>query len=627
MEKFGGTRGNRISLISYTLLLCSVWGTGWCAKIVYPWRATTAIVKTNETFEVWFSADSGQNLNSVQLKGLYNTVNAVVTSTNTSTWVYDQMSGNTCNRKYTVKVPYGSPADRYDLVLKTSTGDVTSPAAVKVIREYKSSYYIVHTTDDHRWQAGYDPTNITREAAAIINAANIMDAEMIIGTGDIYYPNANSAATDAQRIEDMFNGWVAGSAIKGLNDAYAAVFMVPGNHDTTLKSYENEPDLATPARDWNKRFGLQSHNFKYGNGRFVGVNNSWCRDTGGSSATYDWQLNAAKSWLGSVGTGNFRVTYAHVPQESVPPIYNALNSVGAAPKLMLAGHTHNPDLNPMQVNGTSASIVYVGDTMRDLKGKGPFNLYKVNATSGTFEAVGNTKAVNQALEVEKNYSSDKLKLSYSLSNNGTLTNNTATITNKFTFPVSGARIRFVMKRGTYTVNTGTIKQQFDGTLSGANVTVVDVSVDVSANGTKAVSISPVGGTIPPVGSIITLKACNGKYVSATYSTNNTLIANKTTLSNYERFKVVNATNCVALQCMGNSKFVSIDTPDGSKPMLANRSSIGSYEKFSLVQSGSQIAIRSVKNTNYVSAVSTGVAPLRACQTYIGSYEKFTWKVE
>jgi hypothetical protein len=143
----------------------------------------------------------------------------------------------------------------------------------------------------------------------------------------------------------------------------------------------------------------------------------------------------------------------------------------------------------------------------------------------------------------------------------------------------------------------------------------------------AVSLGPQPSGVPSVGSIITLKAVNGKYVSATYSTNNALIANKTTLSNYERFKVINATNCVALQCIGNSKFVSIDTPDGSKPMLANRPAIGSYEKFSLVQFGSQIAIQSVRNTNYISAVSNGVAPLRACQTYVGSYEKFTWKVE
>jgi len=143
----------------------------------------------------------------------------------------------------------------------------------------------------------------------------------------------------------------------------------------------------------------------------------------------------------------------------------------------------------------------------------------------------------------------------------------------------------------------------------------------------AVSLGPQPAILPSVGSIITLKAVNGKYVSATFSTNNTLIADKATVSNYERFKVVNATNGIALQCMGNNLFVSINVPNGSKPMLANRSSIGSYERFNLVESGTSMAIQSVLSTNYVSAISNGAAPLQASQTYAGSYEKFTWKVE
>jgi hypothetical protein len=164
---------------------------------------------------------------------------------------------------------------------------------------------------------------------------------------------------------------------------------------------------------------------------------------------------------------------------------------------------------------------------------------------------------------------------------------------------------------------------------GANSFMVKVTDDGGLSDTATLNINVLAAQsgIPAVGSIITLKACNGKYVSATYSTNNTLIADKTTVSNYERFKVINATNCVALQCMGNSKFVSINVPNGSKPMLANRPAIGSYEKFRFIESGTQVAIQAVLSTNYVSAVSNGVAPLQAKQTYIGSYEKFTWKVE
>lgn len=174
--------------------------------------------------------------------------------------------------------------------------------------------------------------------------------------------------------------------------------------------------------------------------------------------------------------------------------------------------------------------------------------------------------------------------------------------------------------------TNQVDPELQNLQAGSFVLTAKATDTVGSVGEKSITITVAGG-IPSVGSTISLKAVNGKYVSATYSTNNTLIASKTTVSNYEKFKVVNATNGVALQCVGNSKFVSIDALNGSKPMIANRTKIGNYEKFKLVQSGSQIAIQSVANTNYVSAVSNGLAPLRANQTYIGSYEKFTWKVE
>ena len=55
------------------------------ANIVRPWRASTAIVKVGESFEVWFNADNGQTVNSVQLAGPYNLVNCA-SSTITGDW-------------------------------------------------------------------------------------------------------------------------------------------------------------------------------------------------------------------------------------------------------------------------------------------------------------------------------------------------------------------------------------------------------------------------------------------------------------------------------------------------------------------------------------------------------------
>ena len=104
------------------LLLCGLPSTGWCGKIVYPWRATTAIVKSGGSFEVWFVAEPGQIVNSVELRAPYNTVIPTMNPPVTGAWVYDKISGNTYNRTITVTVPATAPADRYDLVLNTSTG-------------------------------------------------------------------------------------------------------------------------------------------------------------------------------------------------------------------------------------------------------------------------------------------------------------------------------------------------------------------------------------------------------------------------------------------------------------------------------------------------------------------------
>jgi len=476
-------RKNNLGAISLIAILAC--GSAFGGKIVYPWRSTTAIVKSGETFEIWFDANSGQTVTSVDLQGPYNTVSTTL-SVESGSWVYDAWSGNTYDRKITVTVPGSAPVDRYTLILKTSTGDETSLAAVKVIKEYKDSYYVLHISDAHRWQGSYDTPNvILSEISTVIDIANIIDPEMLIETGDVYYPNVNSETSTRGRIVEFMNGT---DSVNGMNDAYAAVFSVPGNHCTPSKNYKLEPDLATPARYWNEHFGLQTHTFTYGSARFIGINNSWCPATGGGAEdyvpNYKWQLDAATKWINEVGAGNLRIAYCHVPQESIPPVYNALNDAGAPFGLMLAGHIHRVDSNPFSINGQA--IVYTTDTPRDGDGRAPFNLYWVDNVAGTCEAVGNTRAANEGLGIKKDYSTSKLKLTYSEANDGSQGTNTATIVNKFNFPVSGARVRFVMSQGsTYAVSHGEIVQAFDGDV----VHVVDVRVDLAANSTTSIGIS------------------------------------------------------------------------------------------------------------------------------------------
>jgi hypothetical protein len=225
---------------------------GWCGEIIYPWRSTTAIVPSGSRFEVWFNADAGQTVKSAILRGPYNTVDVAITPTSTATWTYDQWSGNTCNRKFAISVPADAPADRYDLILNTSTGEEISLRSVKVIKEYKSSYYIFHISDGHRWEKypSRDSLISLREQNAVIDIANIIDPEIIFETGDNMWGNQQTIDQRKSRAATYFNGGVRDTvAIKGLNDAHAAVFICPGNHDSYRNNYSLEPDIASPARD------------------------------------------------------------------------------------------------------------------------------------------------------------------------------------------------------------------------------------------------------------------------------------------------------------------------------------------------------------------------------------------
>ncbi len=483
----------KISSIFILLLLLAFSSNSWSQKIIYPWRATTAIVKAGETFEVWFNADAGQILNEVSLRGPYNNATVTVTDTKTDTWVYDKWSENTCNRKYTISVPANTPADRYDLILKTSTGDEISLAAVKVIKEYRTNFYIMHFSDAHRWQSSYDTPNIIlREVSTMIDIANIIDPEMILETGDNHYQNLLVESSTTSRIDQYMNGFMNGTEyINGMNNFFAPVFSVPGNHDTPRKGYEFEPEYPSPGYEknssiqYNKFYGLQAYNFAYGNLRFIGLNNSWYPDDISGVPNFKHQTDEAIDWLNTVGKGIMRIGFCHVnTSQPVNFFNNQLKNVGAPLDLIIFGHVHSITYSPYTFDGVKKG--YSTNTPREGTRKVPFNLYKINAITGTYETVANDQAYQEGIEVAKNYSTVKLKLTYTSLNDGSVANNTATIVNKFNYPITEARVRFVVPKGSsYYVRNATIKQEFDGT----NYHILDATLNLDANSTTVVTIN------------------------------------------------------------------------------------------------------------------------------------------
>lgn len=446
------------------------------ANIVRPWRSTTAIVLAGESFEVWLNGDEGQTLTSIQLAGPYHSVDCNY-SVVTGDWEYDPLSENRYNTRITVEVPANAPTDRYDLVLKTSTGDVISYGGVKVLKAYKDNYYIMHMSDGHLYQYNYDTNTLLARKTAMIKMANIMDCQLIIETGDNMYNVRNHPEREVMYFQGNDE-----MGIKGMADATAATFLVPGDHDAHTANDWPQATVQVNSDFFNDYWGMQNSNFKYGNGRFMMLNNAWAvSETSGG--VHQYEADDAVAWLSGEGAGgNFFVTAGHC--------YNKLHEFidDSQPlDLVLAGDKHHIRTdNPYSFDDGSPEVAYIAGSIRD---HFEFNLFRVNDEAGTFVPVSGTNAVVEVLQSGNQDDTEtwvpNLTLEFQNKNNGSYFENTATITNKFDFPILGAKIRFVMPLGyDFRVDNATISQEFDGDA----FRVIDATLDVEANSSTEVYV-------------------------------------------------------------------------------------------------------------------------------------------
>jgi hypothetical protein len=118
---------------------------------------------------------------------------------------------------------------------------------------------------------------------------------------------------------------------------------------------------------------------------------------------------------------------------------------------------------------------------------------------------------------------------------------------------------------------------------------------------------------------------NNNYVSADNWGANPLIANRPSVSGWERFLVVaNADGTTSLMSLANNRYVSADLNQGAK-LIAGARGILAWEKFRRVDLGNgTVALQSLANNLYVSCdLSTGSPVLVANRTAVGgAWEAF-----
>jgi beta-glucanase (GH16 family) len=127
-----------------------------------------------------------------------------------------------------------------------------------------------------------------------------------------------------------------------------------------------------------------------------------------------------------------------------------------------------------------------------------------------------------------------------------------------------------------------------------------------------------------VGDTIVLQSLsNNKYVCADNGGNSPLIANRTSYSTWEQFKVIDVGGGhIALQSLANNLYVCADN-GGNSPLIANRSTYSTWEQFNVIDAGGgHIALQSLSNNKYVCADNGGNSPLIANRTSYSTWEQY-----
>ncbi len=477
-------------ITSLTLLLTLGFSTsGLSAQIIYPWNATTAIVKTGESFTILFDADNNEKLGSISLKGPYNTVAIPTFTLEKGSWIYDEASGEKYNTKILVTIPIGTPLERYDLIIATSNGSVTSLKSVKVIREYKTDYSIFHISDTHIADESIRAENgVPRRLfylSTLVDISNIIGAEMVFITGD----NVNSRSWDdgnadylktwpstQERVDYYYKGSPENS-LKGVYDFSAPAFTVNGNHDHYERENDSTETKNKPAF-WNKFHGLRTPHFSYGETRFMALSDAFDEDL-------NTQGQRHASWLDEVGKGKLRVIYKHI-YKPIPQPWAMDYDI----QLGLAGHNHHIGKeSPYRQGNTDMYIVNFTEYTT-------FNLIRVKA-DGKYSVENNLAAIENPKDDPSEFR-PKLTIDFTEPNDGTASANTATLINKFGVRFQEGKIRFIMPKGFYyTINKGSVEQQFQGD----DVTVVDVRVPLKSNSTTTINITKTDVPFPTLNEV------------------------------------------------------------------------------------------------------------------------------
>jgi predicted MPP superfamily phosphohydrolase len=468
-------------------------------SIVYPFRASPAVVKTGTQFPILYNNKAEHRIDSVVLNGPFSRIRLNVDSISKGRFEYDSYTKLYTNNKIWVTVPADRPEDMYDLIIY-SAGEVNiSRRSVKLVKEFSAKHSFIHISDTHvsRNWVGPAEDGFAEELQLLdkfITVANIISPDLVIVTGDLIHDytrfNKNARGwggdtiegyTKLPTIEEKYRNYFEGAkGYRGVQYINAPVFSIPGNHDFYGMKEDDHP---AKAAQWNTLCGIRVSGLAYAESRFMFIDDYLgdpVVDIPDKKPMSGLQGKALYSFLEKNGPGKLRIMAQHRHNRADTAFINQ-QKVG----LIVNGHIHTPHADTLGTTPTirirPGVVARSGENHRWEQILGLFRIIRID---------GEKFEYSQPLRFCANPTDtyEKIKLNLTLQfrqvNNGENTSNEAVIENKIPANLPGCRIRFVMKKGQYTVTGGKIRQTFS---SGA-FTIVDVDTDVNASTDKKVFI-------------------------------------------------------------------------------------------------------------------------------------------
>ncbi|MCK4414833.1 MAG: metallophosphoesterase [Candidatus Eisenbacteria sp.] len=242
----------------------------------------------------------------------------------------------------------------YDLEIFADGGIADSTAnAVRVIPEFKDSFYFIHITDTHLpthlfyYEAGAETdTSEVHDLRTVMDDISIINPEFVLLTGDLL---------NEGELEDFQGFRYYTRAQRLLSEFDVPVYLTSGNHDIGGWS-STPPPAGTARRDWWRFFGwarlddpppgapwrTQNYSFDYGSVHFAGLEaydnyDMWRSQYYGAESFTSPQLQWLADDLAAAGSATAKVLFYHFD------FSDQINLTTLGVDLALWGHIHRDE--------------------------------------------------------------------------------------------------------------------------------------------------------------------------------------------------------------------------------------------------------------------------------------------